>query len=207
MTPTILIATANRHKTEEFRALLANLAVVEDLNDHPNLGQAEETGRTFEENSALKAVAAARASGRPALADDSGLEVDALDGAPGVWSSRYAGPEADDAENRRKLLAELARVGAVDPALRTARFRCVLTLALPDGTLVGQWSGAIEGIVLPEERGTGGFGYDALFRPDRRLQSFAEMPPMEKNQLSHRARAAARLAADWAGLALPGSPG
>ena len=202
MTPTILIATANRHKTGEFRDLLAGLALVEDLHDHPHLAQAEETGHTFEENSALKAVAAARASGRPALADDSGLEVDALEGAPGVWSSRYAGPEADDAANRRKLLEDLKRMEAMEPYRRTARFRCVLTLARPDGTLVGQWSGEVEGKILAEERGDGGFGYDALFRPDGRSQSFAEMEAAEKNQLSHRARAAARLVADWSKLQL-----
>ena len=197
MLPAILIATANRHKTDEFRALLAGRATVDDLHDHPSVGQAEETGATFAENSALKAVAAARASGRPAVADDSGLEVDALGGAPGVWSSRYAGPDADDRANRAKLLADLDRVGATDPARRRGRFRCVLTLALPDGTVAGQWTGAVEGTILAEERGSGGFGYDALFLPDGRSRSFGELPAAEKNQLSHRARAAARMVADW----------
>ena len=196
MLPAILIATANRHKTDEFRALLAGRATVDDLHDHPSVGQAEETGATFAENSALKAVAAARASGRPAVAD-SGREVAALGGAPGVWSSRYAGPDADDRANRAKLLADLERVGATDPERRRGRFRCVLTLALPDGTVAGQWTGAVEGAILAEERGSGGFGYDALFLPDGRSRSFGELPAAEKNQLSHRARAAARMVADW----------
>lgn len=185
--PRLLIATANRHKTEEFRALLAGIATVEDLTDHPNLPQAEENGSTFEENSALKARAAALAVGLPALADDSGLEVDALGGRPGVHSARYSGPGATDASNRARLLADLASLPAGTP--RTGRFRCVLTLAAPDGTLIGSWSGAVEGQILEEERGEGGFGYDALFVPDGHEESFAQLPGETKNRLSHRARA------------------
>lgn len=187
--PRLLIATANRHKTEEFRALLADIAEVEDLTDHPHLSPVEETGTTFEENSAIKAIAAASATGLPALADDSGLEVDVLGGEPGVNSARYSGAGATDASNRRKLLAELARVP--ESATPTARFRCVLTLASPAGEILGSWSGAVEGRVISGERGDGGFGYDSLFIPAGHEQTFAELPAATKNQLSHRARATA----------------
>jgi XTP/dITP diphosphohydrolase len=191
--PRLLIATGNSHKTAEFRALLTGVALVEDLSSHPGLPQVEETGTTFEENSAIKAAAAARATGLPALADDSGLEVDLLGGAPGVYSARYAGIGATDADNRRKLLSELADLRAGKGA--SARFRCVLTLAFPDGTLLGPWSGAVEGHLLDEERGSGGFGYDALFVPTGYQESFAELSADAKNQLSHRANAAARFLA------------
>jgi XTP/dITP diphosphohydrolase len=130
----------------------------------------------------------------PALADDSGLEVDALGGDPGVISARYSGPGATDASNRRKLLAELAPLPPTTP--RTARFRCVLTLASPAGEILGSWSGAVEGRIIAEERGEGGFGYDALFLPDGHEQTFAELPAAVKNQLSHRARATAAFLAD-----------
>jgi XTP/dITP diphosphohydrolase len=192
--PRLLIATANRHKTEEFRALLDGVAEVEDLTTHPHLPPVDETGETFEENSAIKAIAAARATGLPALADDSGLEVDALGGEPGVISARYSGPGATDASNRRKLLAELAALPPTTP--RTARFRCVLTLASPAGEILGSWSGAVEGRIIAEERGEGGFGYDALFIPDGHDQTFAELPAAVKNQLSHRARATSAFLAD-----------
>jgi XTP/dITP diphosphohydrolase len=192
--PRLLIATANRHKTEEFRALLDGVAEVEDLTTHPHLPPVDETGGTFEENSAIKAIAAARATGLPALADDSGLEVDALGGEPGVISARYSGPGATDASNRRKLLAELAALPQTTP--RTARFRCVLTLASPAGEILGSWSGAVEGRIIAEERGEGGFGYDALFIPDGHDQTFAELPAAVKNQLSHRARATSAFLAD-----------
>jgi XTP/dITP diphosphohydrolase len=192
--PRLLIATANRHKTEEFRALLDGIAEVEDLTTHPHLPPVEETGATFEENSAIKALASARATGMPALADDSGLEVDALGGQPGVHSARYSGAGATDASNRRKLLDELAKVPQDTP--RTARFRCVLTLASPDGKILGSWSGSVEGHIIAGERGDGGFGYDALFIPDGYGQTFAELPASTKNQLSHRARATAAFLAD-----------
>ena len=191
--PTLLVATGNTHKTAEFRALLGTLARIEDLSEHPNLPIPEENGQTFEENSAIKAISAALASGSLALADDSGLEVDLLGGAPGVISARYAGPDATDADNRRKLLEEIARHSGPDCPPPTARFRCVLTLARPDGSLVGHWSGSVEGTILPAEHGQGGFGYDALFLPQGYSASFAEMPAALKNQLSHRARATAAL--------------
>src|SRR5690606_5247643 len=129
-------------------------------------------------------------------ADDTGLEVDALGGAPGVHSARYAGPEADSAANRRTLLDELERVGALEPAARTARFRTVLVLRHPDGTELVV-DGIVEGHILTEERGEGGFGYDALFAPvdDPAGRSFAEMSLEEKNAISHRGRALRTLAA------------
>lgn len=192
--PRLLIATANRHKKEEFRAMLAGIAEVADLTDHPHLPRVEETGTTFEENSAIKAIAAAQATGLPALADDSGLEVDTLGGEPGVRSARYSGTGATDASNRQKLLDELARVPDSSP--RTARFRCVLSLASPDGEILGSWSGAVEGRIIEEERGEGGFGYDALFVPDGHEQTFAELPASTKNRLSHRARATAAFLED-----------
>lgn len=192
--PRLLIATGNRHKTEEFRALLDGIAEVEDLTTHPHLPPVEESGETFEENSAIKALASACATGMPALADDSGLEVDALGGQPGVHSARYSGAGATDASNRRKLLDELAKVPEATP--RSARFRCVLTLASPEGKILGSWSGSVEGQIIAGERGDGGFGYDALFIPDGHEQTFAELPASTKNQLSHRARATAAFLAD-----------
>jgi len=193
----LLLATANRHKTGEFAALFKPMGIpVRDLSSLPDLGPIEETGATFEENSAIKAIAAARAGGSPALADDSGIEVEALGMAPGVHSSRFAGPDADDAANRARLLRDLAVAGATTPGLRRARFRCVLTLARPDGSLAGCWSGSVAGYLLEEERGDGGFGYDPLFVPDGQHLTMAEIPAEEKNQLSHRARATAALLAD-----------
>jgi XTP/dITP diphosphohydrolase len=165
----------------------------------------EETGTTFLANARLKARAALAATGRPSLADDSGLEVDALGGEPGVFSARYAGvsgPGADEANNA-KLLTELAGIHGPN---RRARFRCVLVLAAPGvPELVGQ--GAIEGFVLPALRGPGGFGYDPLFQPEGDERSLAEFAPEEKNRVSHRGQAArqllALLAARTGGLASP----
>ncbi len=206
MLPTLLIATGNAHKTTEFRQLLGDRAVLEDLSAYPDYISPEETGSTFEENAHIKALTAALATGRPALADDSGLEVDALDKAPGIYSSRFAGPDADDATNRHKLLEELARVEALTPAQRTARFRCVLVLVTPDGRTLGTWSGASEGSILLEDHGSGGFGYDPLFLPQGGTRSFAEIPAAEKNALSHRAHAATAFLKDWDSLAPALSP-
>lgn len=124
------------------------------------------------------------------LADDSGLEVEALEGAPGVRSARYAGEGASDAANRARLLAELDRVEARGRS-RTARFCCALALA-QGGRLLGHFEGAVEGVIIPRERGAGGFGYDALFIPDGECATFAELPPEVKNRLSHRGRALAQ---------------
>jgi XTP/dITP diphosphohydrolase len=190
---TVLLATGNSHKTREIRTLLGDAWEVEDLSAHPDWPEVAETGATFAENAALKAVAASlRAPGVLVLADDSGLEVDALAGAPGVYSARYAGPLADDAANRRKLLAELASRGLLGerPA---ARFRCHIAVAR-DGSWLAGFDGVVEGVILSEERGTGGFGYDSLFAPEGYEETFGELPPEVKNRLSHRGMAAEQVA-------------
>lgn len=187
--PALILATRNAHKTVEIRAILAPAGwMVSDLSAHPDWPEVEEIGATFADNAALKALAAsARLPGAVVLADDSGLEVDALGGAPGVFSARYAGPGADDAANRRKLLAELTRLGVSEPRT-AARFRCHITLAR-DGVRLGGFDGTVEGTLVPAERGTGGFGYDPLFVPEGFTETFGELPAGVKNRFSHRARA------------------
>jgi len=189
MPGTLLIATHNAHKTGEIRAILADhFETITDLTVLPGMVPPEETGTTFAENSAIKALAASRAMPEAfVLADDSGLEVDALGGAPGVFSSRYSGKDATDASNRARLLAELARDESTT-APRTARFRCVVTIAR-GGEAVAQFEGAVEGRIATAETGTGGFGYDSLFIPDGHESSFGELPESVKNGMSHRARA------------------
>ncbi len=181
----LLIATKNAHKTAEIRAMLGDGWDVSDLNAHPEIAAPEETGATFAENAAIKALAASRLFAGLVLADDSGLEVDALAGAPGVRSARYAGEKATDADNRAKLLRELA--GARGKA-RTARFRCALALA-EAGAVCAAFDGTVEGVIINAERGDGGFGYDALFVPTGHCETFAQLPASVKNQLSHRAMA------------------
>ena len=185
----LLIATRNAHKTEEIRAILGEAWEVGDLNAHPDAASPEETGETFAENAEIKAVAAARVFDGWVLADDSGLEVDALAGAPGVRSARYAGEGATDADNRAKLLAALEGVRG---KARSARFRCAMVLA-KGGEVLGTFEGAVEGVIVNSERGEGGFGYDALFVPEGHCETFAQLPSSTKNQLSHRARALAKV--------------
>jgi XTP/dITP diphosphohydrolase len=180
----LLVATKNAHKTSEIRSFLGSAWAIEDLTRHPEIESPEETGGTFEENAEIKAVAASRLFPGYVLADDSGLEVDALKGAPGVHSARYAGPDATDAANRARLLRELSAFPS------PARFRCVMCVA-SEGQPLGTFSGTIEGSIIRAERGTGGFGYDALFIPTGCIQTFAELPIEKKNALSHRARALA----------------
>jgi len=190
----LVIATNNPGKLREFRRLLAGCGF--ELVTPGELGvpfEVEETERTFEGNARLKAVAAAVATGLPALADDSGLEVDALGGRPGVLSARYAGGDTtsatiSEAEQRRLLLDELA---GVPDERRTARFRCIIAIATPDGE-VRYADGVFEGQIAHEERGENGFGYDPIFFvPERGLTS-AELAPDEKDRLSHRGQAAAK---------------
>jgi XTP/dITP diphosphohydrolase len=188
--PPLVIATKNAHKTGEIAAILADLvSPVSDLTAHPDIPSPVEDGDTFEANAIIKALAAGHALGPDTLilADDSGLEVDALDGAPGVYSSRYAGEKASDADNRLKLLSELNAHGTRGKD-RSARFRCVMTLAR-NGTVLASFAGAVEGIIANEEKGDGGFGYDSIFIPAGFCETFAQLPPETKNQLSHRARA------------------
>jgi len=185
--PTLLIATRNAHKTQEFAEMLAPFAdEVVDLTDpdFENLPEIEETGTTFDENSLLKSAAISKITGGITLADDSGLEVDALNGAPGIISARYSGDKATDASNRKKLLKELKHV----PAPRTARFRCVLALT-QNGETLGTWSGALEGTIGFAESGDAGFGYDPVFIPEGDTRTLAEYTADEKNAISHRARA------------------
>ncbi len=191
----LLVATRNAHKVDEISFLLAvpGLVLVSAA-ELPGLPDVEEDGATFRENAARKARVSAAAAGLWALADDSGLEVDALDGAPGVQSARYAGTHGDDAANNRKLLAALEH--ATD---RSAQFRCALALATPDGRL-WEIEECCRGRILETPRGRNGFGYDPLFVPDGDTRAFAEMPPAEKNHLSHRARALRAARQAWTTL-------
>ena len=183
----LLIATHNGHKTEEIRAILGPAWDVLDLNSLPEFPAPEETGATFAENAAIKALSASQRHEGLVLADDSGLEVDALGGDPGVRSARYAGPHATDAENRARLLRELPHTRP-----HAARFRCAMVLAEGD-TIRGTFEGSVEGVIVRAGRGDGGFGYDSLFVPDGHTETFAQLPPAVKNALSHRARALAQV--------------
>jgi len=180
--PRLLIATKNAHKTSEIRAILGGAWEIEDLTAHPEIPAPEESGETFVENASIKAVAASNLFPGYVLADDSGLEVDSLRGAPGVQSARYSGPGSTDALNRARLLREL---GGAESA---ARFRCSMALAR-DGVILGTFDGTVEGRIINGERGTGGFGYDSLFVPVGYKESFGELPSEIKNGMSHRARA------------------
>jgi len=179
----ILIATGNAHKTEEIRAMLGDGYDVSDLSsgDFPDV---EETGTTFLENATLKAVEISKVTDGIVLSDDSGLEVDALDGEPGVYSARYAGTDGDNEANNAKLMAELAKLPAdVD---RAARFRCVMVIA-KNGERLAHFSGSVEGRIISELTGDGGFGYDPLFIPNGYGETFAQLGDEIKNKLSHRA--------------------
>ena len=190
----VLVSTRNAHKIGEIRAILGDRFEVLDLSGVPSMPEVEETGSTFEENATLKAVEASLHFEHWVIADDSGLEVDALGGAPGVISARYAGPQAKDADNNALLLKNLAEVTDAD---RTGRFQCCIVIAR-SGRKMAAFSGAVEGTLLREERGPGGFGYDPLFVPDGFTETFAELPASTKNQLSHRSRALEKAAA-WRG--------
>lgn len=181
---TLVIATRNRAKSAEIRALLKDFPVeIKDVNDFGPLPEPVEDGRTFDENAYKKALFTARVLGLPALADDSGLEVEALGGEPGVHSARYAGDEATDAENNRKLLRVMEGVEN-----RKARFVCVLSLAVPTGPAL-TYEAACEGEIATEPRGSRGFGYDPVFYYPPARKTFAEMEPEEKAAVSHRGRA------------------
>lgn len=186
----LLLATRNAHKTREVREILGEGFVVEDLTARPDLPEVEERGATFEDNARLKALAASVHYDGWVVADDSGLEVDALGGAPGVRSARFAGDNATMADNRALLVERLREVRG---KARSGRFRCVLALARGGG-VVRTFSGAVEGLIAPAERGADGFGYDPLFIPAGECRTFAEMASAEKHALSHRGRALAALA-------------
>lgn len=179
------MATHNLHKVREIVKILGRLPVpVVGLDRFPSY-DVRETGKTLEANALLKARAALKRTGRAALADDTGLEVKALNGAPGVYSARYAGPGCSFADNNRKILRKMAGVSA---GKRTAVFRCIVALVLPDGT-EKTFEGRCSGRIIPELRGAEGFGYDPVFRPAGQSRTFAEMSLKEKNRISHRSKA------------------
>ena len=182
----ILVATGNAHKTQEIRQILGPSFEVRDLSAHPEIPAAEENGESFLENAIIKAVEASRRVEGIVLSDDSGLEVDALNGAPGIRSARYAGESSTDAANREKLLQEMGLLKG--DVVRSARFRCVMVLAQA-GEVLGSFDGRIEGRIVDQCAGTGGFGYDPLFIPEGHAQTFAELSAEIKNALSHRGRA------------------
>ena len=186
---TLLIATRNGHKTREIGQILGSGWDVRDLGSLPHAPNIEETGATFEENAALKAITISKIFTGLVLADDSGLEVDALEGAPGVRSARFAGPNATDAENRFLLVQKLRNLGGHE---FPARFRCVMVLA-SQGELLGSFGGVVRGKVALEERGESGFGYDSLFIPQGYTETFGELQSEIKNSLSHRGRALAQV--------------
>ena len=197
--PRVVLATRNKHKIDELRAILAATGVEVELlgvAEFPDLPDVAETGVTFAENALLKAVDVASRTGLPAIADDSGLCVDVLGGAPGIFSARWAGKHGEDRANLELLLAQLADIADEH---RQAHFACAAALALPDGTRVVR-EGRIDGTLLHAPRGANGFGYDPIFLPDGYEQTTAEMPADEKNAISHRTRAFQALAQDLAAL-------
>ena len=183
--PILILATRNRGKRREIQALLGADIHVQSLDDFPNAPDTIEDGDTFEANANKKAREIAEYTGLPALADDSGLVVDALDGAPGIYSARYAGQHATDEDNNRKLIANLRDIPENH---RTARFCCAIALAAPDSrvqTAQATW----EGRILTSPRGNNGFGYDPLFYVPTHNCTAAELPSQTKNRLSHRGQA------------------
>lgn len=185
--PRLIVATRNPHKTAEIRAMIGDRFEVLDVTDFPECPQIEETGTTFLENARLKAEGISRVVDGWVLSDDSGLEVDALDGAPGVWSSSFGGEEGNHALNNSRLIQEME--GKSD---RRARFRCTMVLA-KEGLEQANFSGTVEGRIIEGLRGEHGFGYDPLFIPDGREETFAELGEDVKNTLSHRSRALAKV--------------
>ncbi len=190
----LVLATGNPDKVGEMNELLRDLdwevrSFKQVAGDH----DIAETGITLDENAEIKARFVRELTGYPALADDTGLEVDQLDGQPGVHSARFAGPEADALQNRKKLIKALEHVP--DPGQRTARFRTVLVYLDEHG--VRKYEGVCEGHITADERGSGGFGYDPLFRPEGYRETFAEMDPLEKNRISHRGKALQQFILDF----------
>ena len=193
----LLVATGNRGKFLEIEALLRDtVGNIYSLEDFPDIPKVEEDGVSFEENAVKKGQSAALATGKPAIADDSGLVVDALGGLPGVHSARFAGDDARDSENNAKLLREMVHLPEEQ---RTAAFHCVIALCFPDG-YCRTFTGALEGVILNSPRGTEGFGYDPLFFVPGFGLTLAELPLEVKNTISHRGKALARLKAHLAAL-------
>jgi XTP/dITP diphosphohydrolase len=191
MKPIVVLATRNQGKIREFQEILRNVDIeLKSLNDFGPLPEVVEDGETFDDNAYKKAHFTAKVLGLPAIADDSGLEVEALDGAPGVRSARYAGENANDRENIDKLLREMA-----GQSNRKAAFTCFISIAVPSGPAL-TYEGHCEGEITSEPRGTDGFGYDPVFFHPPTGRTFAEMSLEEKNQVSHRGSALAELAAE-----------
>lgn len=189
---TLVIATRNPGKTREIRDILKDFPIaVKNLDDFGPIPEVEEDGLTFDENAYKKSSFTARILGMPALADDSGLCVDALGGAPGVRSARYAGENATDAENCKKLLAEMQ-----GKENRRAAFQCVISLAVPTGAAL-TYEGRCEGVLLESPRGENGFGYDPLFLFPELGRTFAEIPQAEKSRVSHRGKALGELRGEF----------
>ncbi len=194
--PEILLATRNKHKAREIQTMLGEEVIVTDVTLHAHLPEIEETGITFEENSKLKAEGISRQVGGIVLADDSGLEVDALGKEPGVYSARYAGPECTDKANMAQVLKKMK--GFPDE-VRTARFRCVLAVA-EKGITLAVFDGTVEGILAHEVKGDGGFGYDPIFMPliDGVYKlTFGELSSEIKHSMSHRSRALLQFREWW----------
>ena len=189
----LIVATRNAHKTREIEQIFGSASAVRDLTAHPKISEITESGTSFEENAKLKAIAVSRELPGLIIADDSGLEVNALGGAPGIQSARYAGVNASNTERIAKLLRRLANV---DPKgdQRRARFRCVLAIAR-DGHVLAIFEGVVDGKIAERPRGSHGFGYDPIFIPDGFEETFAELPEEVKNNISHRAKAIRKLQA------------
>lgn len=182
----LVLASGNKGKLAEFQRLLDGLDVqIHSMKEYPEIGEIVEDGSTFAENALIKARAVCKATGKPAMADDSGLAVDALNGAPGIYSARFAGEQRSDADNNAKVLRLMETVADAD---RTARFFCVIAIVLPDGREYTV-EGTCEGTILHALRGEGGFGYDPLFYVESMNKTFAELTMEEKNRISHRGHA------------------
>ncbi len=190
----LIVATRNTHKTREIEQILGSKLTVRDLTEHPEISEIMESGTSFEENAKLKAIAVSERLQGLVVADDSGLEVDPLGGAPGVHSARYAGADASPEKKIARLLDELAKIDAKSDQ-RRARFRCVLAVAR-DGRVLATFEGVVEGKIAERPGGSHGFGYDPIFIPDGFEQTFAELPEEVKSNISHRAKAIRKFQAD-----------
>jgi XTP/dITP diphosphohydrolase len=197
----LVVATRNTHKTREIQQILGPEFKVRDLLAHPEVSEVPESGTSFEENANVKALAVSKQLPTLVIADDSGLEVDALGGAPGIYSARYAGTQATDIQKVQKLLDELAQVHAKGD-VRRARFRCIVAVAR-NGNLLETFEGVVEGKIADEIRGESGFGYDPIFVPDGFEQTFGELTDQVKNTISHRGKAMRAVSIKLRQLELP----
>ena len=192
MVTILVLATTNKNKIKEFQEIVKDFPIeIRSLEDFGPIPECIEDGATFDDNAYKKALHTAKILGLPAIADDSGLEVEALNGAPGVYSARYAGESATDEENCQKLLQEME-----DQENRKASFKCVLSIAVPSGPAL-TYEGSCDGVILKEKRGTSGFGYDPLFFYEPFKKTFAECNMEEKNEVSHRGKALAELKSEF----------